>query len=135
MSQEPIIYQDRNVTVTTSRVTFADKTYALANITSVEVSKEKPRHLLSWALILFGGLGTCFYVVIAPQAEGGALCIMIALVIVAVGLLVYYLQSKNAEYTVMLSSSASEIQATSSKDEAYVKRVAQAIRDAIVQRG
>jgi len=34
-----------------------------------------------------------------------------------------------------LSSSASEIQATSSKDEAYVKRVAQAIRDAIVQRG
>ena len=135
MSQEPVIYQDKNVTITTSRVTFADKTYALANITSVGTSKDTASQLLAWTLIFLGGGSALLFTVMWQNMPPNTTCAVGSLICFVVGLLMYRSQSKKTVYTVMLGSASGETQAMESPSEAYIHKVAQAIRDAIVQRG
>ena len=135
MSNEPIIYQDRNVTVTTSRVTFADKTYALANITSVGTGKTTASQLLAWTLILLGGGSALLFAIMWQTMPSNTTCAVGSGICFVVGLLLYRSQSKKVTYTVVLGSSSGETQAMSSPNASYIQQVAQAIRDAIVQRG
>ena len=135
MPQEEMIYEDSRVKVSTSRVIFPDKTYALANITSVAVGHEDPSVVLPWIIMLFGIGAALISGTIWSIGEGGGICIGGSIVIAIVGWFMYRDQKGKVQYIVMLSSAASEIQAMSDPSETYIKKIANAISEAIVKRG
>lgn len=133
MTEEPTIYQDHNVTITRSRVTFPDKTYALANVTSVGVSKKEASQTGPICCIAGGAIGVLIGAMI--WKSGGPTCVGIGIVFILLGILAGRAETKNAEYTVVFGSASGETKAMSAKDEDYITKIANAINEAIIQRG
>lgn len=135
MSQETTLYEDVHVKVTTNRVSFPDKTYALANVASVEVTKQDPDTFWSLVIILVGAFGLLVGVATWVTGNSGPIGAGICAVILALGILFYRTMAKNVIYSVTLSSASGEAQAMSGRDEGYIRHVADAISEAIVARG
>jgi len=129
MSEE-VIYTDQNVSVTTSRLIISETTYALRNITSVKTTVEPAKRGCATILVIVGPLILFGSIV----NEGGANFIgglMIFLILVGAGIL-WFIASKNVYY-VSIASSSGEAKALASKDRSYIKKVVDAINEAIVR--
>lgn len=122
VQNETTFYQDSSVTVTQSRYITQSKTYAMRNISSVhifEIEKSKVPPIL---FILLG----------IPFLFSGDF-FWIGLILIILGLLMFF-TIKN-EYSVRISTNAGEANSIISKNKEYIKKIVNALNDAIVHRG
>lgn len=138
---ESTILEADDVKVTNLRVVIGAKTYALSNITSVELGRKEPSGCVPDFLIL-AGVGSV--VIALTQLFGPASSstphpafptgwIIAAAFLLAGGILA--LRSGKPEYTVKVGSASGESNILASQDEPTIRKIVDAINTAIVQRG
>jgi hypothetical protein len=129
MVNEKTIYSDdRHVPVTTSRFVVGESTYSVSNITSVRRGATEPDYAGPGLAIIIALVvaGFAFFYQYWPV---GALGTAVA---VSVG---YWIWTRNPTYHVLITTTAGELEAISSKEKAYVDAVISAINQAIAERG
>lgn len=119
---EPVYYQDNQVTVTQSRFVAFSKTYAMRNISSVHIfeivkSKMKAIFLIILGLLLLFSKEIFF----------------VGIILIALGIW-WFISIKN-EYAVRISTNAGEANSIVSKDRVYVQKIVDALNEAIINRG
>lgn len=122
LQNEVTFYQDINVTVTQSRYVTNSKTYAMRNISSVNIS-EIVKSKTAPVLMIIAGVLMLF----ANDIR------ILGFILLAVGILILAL-NKN-EFTLRISTNAGEVNTIVSKDRLYVQNIVSALNDAIVFRG
>ena len=126
---EETYYQHGDVLVTSARVAFGQKTYALANISSVSMVSESPSVTPVFVLVLVGLIiGLC-------AASMDALVVGLALGGLFIGLGIVCALTGKTKYTVRVSSASGEANAAASTNKDGVQAIVDAINEAIVQRG
>lgn len=121
VQNETTFYQDNSVTVTQSRYVTHSKTYAMRNISSVhifEIEKSKVPPIL----IILSGIAILLLGIF-----------WIGLILIILGLLISF-TIKN-EYSVRISTNAGEANSIISKNKEYIKKIVNALNDAIIHRG
>jgi hypothetical protein len=132
--QETVFYQDERVTVTQERVIIDDKTFPMANITSVSWSTESPKRLWPIVMLGLGGLVASVGLVVWILGDAStSWCTGLSTVIAVLGGLLFL--SSEAKYIVTIGSASGETRALTTLDKEYAQRVAEAINEAIIQRG
>jgi Zn-dependent membrane protease YugP len=121
VQQEKIFLKDNNVTVTQSRYIANSKTYTMRNISSVSLFTLKSSYTLEIILIILGVI-----ILIAGT-------IIIGGILVSIGILLMVL--KKDEHAVRISTNSGEANSLTSKDKDYIKKIVNALNDAIVYRG
>ena len=118
--EEKVFYEDNYVKVTSARFISGKKTYAMRNISSVQLGKISPKRGFPIFLIVVGIIMLFFidtqYYAIAP---------------IVLGLLILILQK--ALYTVRVSSTSGEVDAFSSKDRNLIVKIVKAVNDSIIE--
>lgn len=132
MSEEKIIYEKRNIKITNLRAIFGDKTYAMSNITSVEKGSIAPSGGFSFFFTLFGVIIGLLAFLATPSMRGPIWLLAGLMLIGGIGTM---LMGSKTEYYVQFASSAGEIKAHTSDDEAEIKQIVEAINQAIIQKG
>ncbi len=132
---ERVILEDETVKVTNARAVIGGKTYAVANITSVQVKQDEIKLEASAVTLLIVGL-----VVVMGGAALGNVDSMPALVAVILGLVICGFGIAAARkqlpfFSLTLTTSGAEVQVFRTQDAEYMGRVTKALNDAIVSRG
>lgn len=128
-AQETTFYTDQNgVRITNARAILANRTYSMANLTTVTVGLTVPTKGAPLALIIVGVI--VFLGAVSNQSGGG----------IAVGLLMaiaggLWFKSLKDIYHVRIGSAGGESNALSSINRQYIEGVAGALNEAIVMRG
>lgn len=126
---EKVIYENRDVKITTSRAIIGPKTYAMSNITSVSMQTESIRASGAVALFLLGGLVAVVYGLVEQDwlsAGGGLLAIILAF---------YMNKNQKTYYLVKIGAASGETNALKSENENLIREIVAAMNDAIVSRG
>jgi len=123
---EQIIFEEGNVKITNLRAIIGSKTYAMSNVTSVGLGRQNPSRFFPVTLIVVGGLYALFGQNGWSSLVGGGL-------IVVWGFLV--LRSAKPTFIVKIGSASGEMKALSSQDKAHMRRIVDAVNEAIVRRG
>jgi len=128
MAEETILEQGK-VTVTTSRLLIGAKTYAMSNITSVTFGKIPA---VRWPTVIVVVAGVCVLLfgialdsILVGLVVGGA--------IIALGVWLFTLAKPR--YTVRLGSASGETDALSAKNEEWIRKIVNAVNEAIIRRG
>ena len=120
--EEKIFYQNGDVRVTQSRFIVGDKTFALRNISSVQVGSIGPNRTLYSIVVLIGALS-----LLAEQARlFGAIVLIIAVI---------YIFIAKSGYSVRITINSGETDCLFSKDKKYVETIVNALNNAIVEIG
>ncbi len=120
MSEEKVFFEDRDVTVTSSRFITFGKTQALSGITAVSSYVQKPNRIPP---IVVAGVGLiCFY-----------FSWFLALILIAAAAVWWFLQK--TYYIVQLESASGTNDALSDTDKTFIFSVVDALNEAIVHRG
>jgi uncharacterized oligopeptide transporter (OPT) family protein len=125
-AEESLLSED-DVTVTSARFVVEGTTYAIAGVTSVGFQEDSTKR----------GVLVCFTVILALigfafLAVGMYYQSVIILLFAAVfGWLAWMVKP---DYSVILTTAAGEIRAITSKDRAFIRRIVNALNDAIVLR-
>jgi hypothetical protein len=127
---EETIYRDSAIQVTTSRAILRDKTYAMANVTSVSMYTQPGNRTAGIILSILGGFGVLVGLTAGPDAR---CALWFGAIMLAVGLLAA-ITPKNS-YWVRIGSASGEANALSSPDPEYIRKIVEAMNDAIVRRG
>lgn len=125
---------DQGVTITNTRLVISNTTYAMANITSVKTDKVLPDYSGPWFVAApgLGILGLGIWTIFSLHSFGLFL-ICGGLFVFGIGVLWAWLVSP--QFHLRISSAAGESSALSSWDKAYIEKIDQAIRQAIIHRG
>jgi hypothetical protein len=120
--EEKIFYQNGSISVTQSRFIVENKTYAVRNISSVQIGVITA----SWRpglIIIF--IGAIF----AWSQEN----LLIGLIIIIIGgLYIYFLKNK---YSVRISTNAGSTDGLISTNEQYIAEIVDALNEAIIHTG
>lgn len=133
-AEDHLYYGDGSgVQVTSTRAVLHNTTYPIANISSVSVWKYSPKSQL-WISILIAGivvfvLGVNF----ASDPQAGQPLMGIGLAVIALASVM--LAGAAPSFAVRLTAAGGEINALSSKDEAYISTIVDAVNKAIIARG
>ena len=135
MADEHVFLSEDNLYVSNTKVILHGTTYATANLTSVQKRFTPASKGCATLLVVIGALMTLVSLgtVFSKDAGTGIMMLLIFGGIFAGGLA--WLRSLKPTYHVVLASSSGEREGMSSKDNALVDRVIQAITDAITHRG
>lgn len=126
---EQVYFRRDRVCITSARVIFGAKTYALSMITSVEAKVRRPNRLGPLLLILFALLFSLpRYIVM-----GGAVGLPLLEIAATAGSICWWM-TQRPTYAVMLCTAAREVQAYSSGDARIIDEIVSAINRAIVAR-
>ena len=129
---ETTYYQDNRVHITNARAIIDSKTYAMANISSVNFLRKPPKVL--WPLFFLGiGILGAITGVILLLNDGGATCLGGSIVLLIIGGAMFALNK--TQYYVVIGSSSGETQALKAPDQAYVRKIVGAMNEAIIKRG
>ena len=116
---ERIFSQDlRGVTVTNTRLVVYNKTYALANVSSVSLEHRHPHKITGTLLIIVG------FVVAAAQP-------LLGVGMIAIGGLLFLIK----DHVVRLRTAGGESDALKTRNRAFAKQVTSSVEEAIVSRG
>ena len=118
MTDEIEFYRDSNISVTNRRFVCFGETYAVRNITSCAVYKERPTR---WPGVVLAGVG--FLLILNGEA------MLIAALMVIAGL-AWVLLPKDT-YHVYLHTSAGERSAVSAKNSEFAFKIADAVSEAV----
>jgi len=135
VSQETTYYNDGKVTITNARAVIGGKTYAMANITSVSATEKPPKRLLAGVFIVLGALLALAGLMdfISSGMDSGAGALVIGALGAGLGLLAW--RASKTMYQVTVGSASGETHALTSQDQDYVRKVVDAMNQAIVERG
>ena len=124
--EETTLYSDGATLVTSTRFVTGATTYAMAQITSVTaVSAPKPRSTLLWGvLIAVCGLG-------ALAGDVGGIGVMLLLI---GGMMVAFYALSKVKHIVQIGTSGGQVQAVVSTDGDAVRKIFEALTQAIVNR-
>jgi hypothetical protein len=126
VTQETTYYNDRGVTVTSTRLETPGQMFAMANITSV-----RAEYRTSWGaagfLMLVGAL--IAYVAVQSGGGGGLVCGGITLLF---GLVLGLLGTSTVLH---VATASGEVKALRHSDRKFIEDVATAIKTAIIRRG
>jgi hypothetical protein len=120
---------DRGVRVTNARAIIDNKTYSMANISSVSLWEQKPSIVGAIVLIAFGALQglAC---ISTEEMKGGSL---VGILMVAIGIM--WLKLAKSTYFVRLTAAGGETNALASHQRPYIEAVVNAMNEAIIKRG
>jgi hypothetical protein len=129
--KEETIYSDNAVTVTGRRIIIWGTTYALRNVTSVSTISTPPRMVKPILLLIVGVciLLLTFIPLNDSKAPVGVYIIAGAMIVGAI----LWMVTAKTHFHIGLSTASGELHVLTSKDKAYVQRVAQNINEAIVR--
>lgn len=129
MADETSFYADQNgVRVTDKRVILGDTTYALANITSVSTTIEKPSLT---GPILFIGIGVLLLLGAASGGNSGVLAVFgVPLLLLGV---IWYRGCK-PRWHLRIASASGESTPLQSTNQQWISSIAQAINEAMIHR-
>ena len=129
-TEETVIYQEGNIKITNARAVFGDKTYSMANITSVEKGAASDNSGCFVVIFLFLGIG-----LISTSFSDGFDFGYLVTGLVFGGIAIYMALSRKSGYVVKFGSSSGEIKAYTSSSEEEIKKIVAAINAAIIQKG
>lgn len=135
---EHVLFQDRDVVVTTSRVRVGGTTYALRNITSVRVARTDSAWGARVAMTLVLFLAWIIVNWLGAFALGFASPMSLLITFAALAYGVWWVWNRmrvSITYHCSLATSGEEVQALSSKDQAFIQGVVNAINEAIIRAG
>jgi len=125
---ERVFIETADVLVTSTRVQIGGKTYALANLTSVTMIAISPGRC---GLLMVAGLGV-FVMAIGVSSHldtamlFGFIVLAVAVILMAVA---------KTKYTVQIKSASAETNALWAYNRAYIGKIVEAIKEAIIARG
>lgn len=119
IQQERVFFQDSNVTITQSRYIANGTTYAMRNISSVDVFKVPLKYTAETILIILG-------VGLLPLFGLGLIFIIWAIIMS---------NKKKPNYAVRITTNAGETNSFISPEKEYIQKIVNAINEAIIQRG
>lgn len=119
--EEKVYYQNGDILVTPSRFVNAGKTYAMRNISSVQIGVIEPQG--KGVLIL--GILICFLVLLY-----GSLGWKVGAVAVSL-LLVYLFRKMKQKYSVRINSNSGEVDGLISQNREYIQTIVNAMNGAI----
>ena len=129
-NNENIILEEGNVKITNLRAVIGAKTYAMSNVTSVNMgtkaTSNAPLSIILIGIILIIGS----YVIGFRDSVG---CLAVALLLIVVG--VYLAKNAKTTFIVRIGSASGESNILEAQDKAYIKRIVDALNEAIVRRG
>jgi hypothetical protein len=134
--QEETVFSDGNILITTTRVIIQGTTYALRNITSVKATIQ-PAKKVGPILLLIVSIFLFFWCRIPATDESGSTAIF--RVVSFFGSIVMFVRSVRSlttlkpSYHLAIASSSGEVNALTSNDREYVKKVVSYINEAIVR--
>ena len=124
--QEKEFFSDGNVLVTNTRFVNKtednNKTYAMANISSVSLSELDNKARVYGIIIAIGGIALFFFVKW-----------WIAAIVIVLGILLCLVKNKYAVR--LISASGVEEESFVSQDEEYIKKIVDSVNEAIIHRG
>ena len=126
---ENTILEDGNIKITNLRAIMGSKTYAMSNVTSVSLVKRDP----SSAPILWAIVGVLFVLISFFSFRDFYGCFLLGLLLAVGGVL----GARNAKptYLVQIGSASGEMKLLGSTDKAHIKKIVDAMNEAIVRRG
>lgn len=119
---EKIFYNDEDVTITQSRYVTNTKTYAMRNISSVAIFEVSQNYSLQIILLLLG-----LVMLVVEDVR------IIATIIIAIS--IYWIIKTKGKYAVRISTNAGETNSIVHTDKIYVKKVVNALNEAMIYRG
>lgn len=119
--EEKTFFEHEDVKVTNTRFVSGGQTYAMSNVTSVKSREDEPSRVGPGLILLF-----CIALFMSENYVGGV-------IFGAIGL--FWLLKQKTTYHVMLSTSSGETSALKTHQIEYVRKVVQALNDAIIYRG
>lgn len=129
MSEETVLLDAGNgVRVTNARANLGGRTYAMANVTSVNMTRTLANRGLGKGVIF-----AAVSIVVGCLLEGLYGGVVVGLLGVALGYWLYKLPKDT--YHVFLGSASGEAEALSSTNRDYIQEVVDALNEAIVRRG
>jgi len=136
VAEERSFLNDGGVYVSNTRIIIHGTTYATANVTSIRKHIVPANRGCALVLAVFSALGVVSVLPFAFERNGLDVAWMpfffcAILLIVAI----LWFRSQTPTYRLMLATAGGERQGLTSKDEAVVDRVTEAIADAIIHRG
>ena len=141
-TRETVTYQDDRVVVTNTRVVIDSKTFAMANVTSVEATTVPPNTSLSCFVVFVGILmalgGTLPGLFLWQESSRLAIAILVIGLLAGGGVFlggVYMAFKAKPSYAISMVTAAGEIKALVSKDKAHIEAIVRAINEAIIRRG
>jgi hypothetical protein len=129
VKQETVYFQEGGVTVTNARAILGSKTFAMANITSVSMHTDEPNKLI-WILLTIFGL---LFALIGFLPDSPTACWGMSLVLVAFS--VFKLFTLKTKYSIVIGSASGETNALTSTNMTYIRKIVNAMNEAIVKRG
>lgn len=120
---ERTYYSQGGITITNARAVLGDKTYAMANVTSVSMFVQPAKRTLGILLTLCGLL---FALAGESTRMFGVLLLIIGVAIVGMA---------KATYFVRLGSASGETNALKDSRRAYIQKIVDALNEAIIKRG
>lgn len=122
--EEAVFFDVNRVLVSNPRFIVEGKTYSMNAVTSVRTARERPARSGPLAVLAIG-----LFCVLTGDANG----IMLGVFALALGVLWWFKQKPT--WRVLLTTSARETQALSSKDKDFIAQVVAALNESIVHRG
>jgi hypothetical protein len=130
VAEELPIYRDANIEITNLRAMLHDKTYAMANVTSVSMFTQQGNQLPGIVVLTLASI-LLLMAIASSDLQGCFLIIALILLIVGIA----YVRSQKDRFWVRIGSASGETNALSSYDRAYILHVVNAMNEAIVRRG
>lgn len=128
---ERVFYDESGVKITNARAIFRNKTYAMAQISSVRVDTRQPKRGGAIAVFIIGALVFLAGISGGKEFAGASFLGIILIVIGGV-----WLASLKPTHALQLGSSSGETQAISyTKDGAMIRAIHDAISDVLIHRG
>lgn len=135
---EDVIFQAQEITITKTRALIGTQTFAIANVTSVNIGRNDPSPwmplgcLAFGAILLVSGIATAISASRASASEGTATALGGAFFLVMGWL---WLKSNKPTWVLILRTAGSEMRVLTSKDKELIGKAAAAVSSAIVARG
>ena len=129
---EETLYTDNRVTVTTTRVIIGTTTYALRNVTSVKPISTSPNPGCAVILLIGGIIILLIALGVFTQDIGVGLFLGVVGAAILGGAILWF-RSLKATYHMQIASASGEAKALSSPDRAYIQKVVDSVKNAIVK--
>jgi hypothetical protein len=126
---ETTILEDGDVKITNLRAIMGTKTYAMANVTSVNLIKKEPSNAPIWWAIV-GGL---LFLWGLTDFDVFGNCLLVGLILAGLG--VYFAKNSKPTYMAKIGSASGETKLVGSSDKEQIQRIVDAVNEAIIRRG
>ncbi len=130
MTEEITILESGKIKITNLRAVFGNKTYSVSNITSVETQKINPSGCLP-----FGFAVTSIILLMLGLTDIKENYQFIFYALLSFGLFIVMYRGSKPSWAVSLTTASGEVKAYESAKEDEIKKIVEALNNAIVQKG